>query len=89
MRLNKPDLIAAVAAQCGVSKAVAGQIIDELCSQITTAAAEGATVALHGFGIFTPRTRAARIGRNPATGAAVEIPASTSLTFKASKKVGK
>jgi DNA-binding protein HU-beta len=50
---------------------------------IATALAEGDKVALPGFGTFETRSRAARIGRNPRTGEALDIPASTAPTFKA------
>ena len=48
---------------------------------------EGEEVTIHGFGKFAPATRAARVGRNPQTGEAINIPARVDLTFKAGKQV--
>lgn len=56
-----------------------------LLTAISQAAESGKTVNLPGFGRFSVKERAARIGRNPGTGAEVQIPASRSLCFKASK----
>ena len=68
-----------------VSVATATAIIDETLATISVAVAAGSKVSLRGFGGFSPRTRHARIGRNPRSGAAVEIPSKTTMVFKASK----
>ena len=81
--MNKSELIDALAAKTELSKAAAGQSIDALVEIITTAVAKGDDVALVGFGTFKSAKRAARTGRNPQTGAALKIAASTVPKFTA------
>ena len=81
--MNKNDLIEALAAKVDVTKAAAGKSIDALVEIITMAVAKGGDVALIGFGTFSSSKRAARTGRNPQTGAALKIAASTVPKFKA------
>ncbi len=81
--MNKPELVEALAAKTDVSKAAAAASIDALVEIITTAVAKGHDVALIGFGTFSSSKRAARSGRNPSTGAAMKIAASTVPKFKA------
>ncbi len=83
--LPKADLIRNVAADASVSKAQAEAVLAALGPVIRTSTANGYTVALPGLGRFAAKVRAARVGRNPATGAPLDIPESTVLTFKASK----
>ena len=83
--MNKTELAAAVAAKTELSKKDAEAAVNAVLASITDALAEGDKVALVGFGTFDVKTRAARTGLNPRTGAAVEIPASTVPTFKAGK----
>ena len=66
-----------------VSKAAAGKSIDALVEIITATVAKGDDVALIGFGTFKPSQRAARAGKNPKTGEALKIAATTVPTFKA------
>jgi DNA-binding protein HU-beta len=84
-KMTKADLIASTAAAHGITKAHAGKIVDHVFDQIRAHVAAGTPVAVPGFGTFSLRKRAARTGRNPATGAPVEIAATTTLHFKASK----
>ena len=81
--MNKSELIEALAAKVDISKAAAGNAIDALVEIITATIAKGDDVALVGFGTFKSAKRAARTGRNPATGAALKIAASTVPKFSA------
>ena len=83
--MNKQELVDAVAARTGTSKASAAETLDALVDTITTALAQGDTVQLVGFGSFSTGARAARIGRNPATGAEIQIAAATTVKFTAGK----
>jgi DNA-binding protein HU-beta len=83
--LPKADLVAFVAADAGVSKTQAQAVLDALGPVVSANAANGYTITLPGLGRFTEKVRAARTGRNPATGVPVEIPESRVLTFKPSK----
>jgi DNA-binding protein HU-beta len=81
--MNKSELIEALAAKTDVTKAAAGKSIEALLEIITASVADGDDVALIGFGTFKASTRAARTGKNPKTGEALEIAATTVPTFKA------
>ncbi|WP_207003794.1 HU family DNA-binding protein [Trinickia mobilis] len=83
--MNKQELIDAVAADIGESKAVTGETIHAVLAVITRAVAEGETVQLVGFGSFSRGQRAARTGRNPATGAEMQISAAKTVKFTAGK----
>lgn len=81
--MKKVELIEAVAAKAGLTKADAGRALDATIEAITGALVKGDRVPLVGFGTFATSKRAARVGRNPQTGAEVQIPARTAVTFKA------
>jgi DNA-binding protein HU-beta len=83
--MNKQELVDAIAAKTGSSKAAAADTLDALIGTITTAVTEGDTVQLIGFGSFSTGARAARVGRNPATGAEIRIPAAKTVKFTAGK----
>ena len=83
--MNKQELVDAVAAATGESKAATGETIDAFIGALTSAVKSGDTVQLIGFGSFSTGARAARIGRNPATGAEIQIPAATTVKFTAGK----
>ena len=83
--MNKGDLISAVAASTGSSKADAGRAVDAVTSAIAGELGGGGSVSLVGFGTFSVSHRAARMGRNPATGEAIQINASNVPKFKAGK----
>ena len=83
--MNKGDLISAVAAGTGLSKADAGRAIDATTSAIAGELSGSGSVSLVGFGTFSVSHRAARMGRNPATGASIHINASNVPKFKAGK----
>ena len=81
--MNKSELIEALATKAEVSKAAAGKSVDALVEIITATVAKGDTVALVGFGTFKPAKRAARTGKNPKTGEALKIAATTLPKFSA------
>ncbi|MEJ2213083.1 MAG: HU family DNA-binding protein [Gammaproteobacteria bacterium] len=83
--MNKTELIDAMADSADISKAAAGRAFDAAVSAITDALQKGDQVSLIGFGTFMVRERAARTGRNPQTGATIQIKASKSPSFKAGK----
>ncbi|MFC5299962.1 HU family DNA-binding protein [Azospira restricta] len=81
--MNKSELIDAIAAGADISKAAAGRALDAAVAAITTAVSKGDNVTLVGFGSFKAAKRAARTGKNPKTGAAIKIPATTVPKFSA------
>jgi len=82
--MNKSELIEAIAKRVsGVSRKSAGDMVDAFIETSQGALKKGESVALIGFGTFTTRKRAARIGRNPRTGEAIKIPASKAVKFSA------
>ncbi|AIS93949.1 MULTISPECIES: HU family DNA-binding protein [pseudomallei group] len=83
--MNKADLINHVAAETGLTKADSGFALEAVLEGITKALRKGGTVTLTGFGVFSVGARAARTGRNPATGEEIKIPASKAPKFKAGK----
>ena len=83
--MNKSELIDAIAEKGGLSKAAAGKALDATIAAVTDALKAGDTVTLVGFGTFSVKERAARTGRNPQTGATLEIKASKVPSFKAGK----
>jgi DNA-binding protein HU-beta len=83
--MNKQQLIDAIAAQAEISKADAARALDALTDIVTSELKNGEQVALIGFGTFVTSERSARTGRNPQTGEALEIAASTVAKFKPGK----
>lgn len=83
--MNKSELIEAVAASADIPKAAAGRAVDAVVESITNALKSGDQVVLVGFGTFAVKERAARTGRNPQTGAPIEIAAAKIPGFKAGK----
>jgi DNA-binding protein HU-beta len=83
--MNKSDLIEAMADSADISKAAAGRALDGLIDAITASVKNDDPVSIVGFGTFLLRERAARTGRNPKTGMAIEIAASKTPAFKAGK----
>lgn len=84
--MNKSELIDAIAAKVeGVTKAKIAEIVDATTGSIGEALTKGDKVQLIGFGTFETRARAARTGRNPQTGATLEIKASKTPAFSAGK----
>lgn len=83
--MNKSDLIEKIAEAADISKAAAARALDAFTDAVTVALKEGDTVSLVGFGTFSVKERAARKGRNPQTGATIEIKASKTPSFKPGK----
>ncbi len=83
--MNKTELVAAIAEESGLTKADAGRALDATVSTITKAMSSGDSVAIIGFGTFKVGDRAARTGRNPQTGAEMQIPAARVPKFAAGK----
>ena len=82
---DKKEIVDAVSASAGVSKKDTAAVIDSLLAAITDAVVKGDSVRFTGFGTFESRKRPARTGHNPATGATIDIPASTVPAFKSGK----
>ena len=83
--MNKSELIDAIAASADIPKAAAGRALDAVIESVTGALKAGDSVVLVGFGTFSVKERAARTGRNPQTGKAIEIAAAKVPGFKAGK----
>lgn len=83
--MNKSELIEQVAKHAELSKADAGRALDGFIGAVSKALKKGDTVSLVGFGTFSVKKRAARTGRNPATGETIKIKASKTPSFKAGK----
>jgi DNA-binding protein HU-beta len=85
VHMNKQELIDAVAAATGESKAATAQVVDAFIETVTSTVVKGETVQLIGFGSFGTGARAARVGRNPATGQEIQIAAAKTVKFTAGK----
>lgn len=83
--MNKSDLIEKIAINADISKASAGRSLNSIITTITDELANGGEVALVGFGTYKVNDRAARKGRNPQTGAEIQIAAAKVPSFKAGK----
>jgi DNA-binding protein HU-beta len=83
--MNKGELIEAVAAAADLTKADATKAVEAFVDTVTRTLRRGDQVAIVGFGSFSVKSRAARQGRNPKTGATIDIPASRVPGFKAGK----
>ena len=83
--MNKTELIAAVAAKTGITKKDAEGIVSAAFDTIAQELSKGEKVQISGFGSFEVKNREARVGRNPHTKEAIEIPAAKVPAFKAAK----
>ena len=83
--MNKTELIAIAAENAGLTKKDTERVLNAAIDAITLALVRGEKVQLSGFGTFETKDREARIGRNPHTKEAIEIPATRVPSFKASK----
>ena len=81
--MNKSELIDAMAADAGISKAAAKAALDSLTNNVTSALQKGDKVALVGWGTWSVSKRAPRSGRNPQTGKEIQIAAKNVVKFKA------
>jgi DNA-binding protein HU-beta len=85
--MNTSDLADGLAASNGITKADARKLVDGVFAAIADAAAKGEEVSLNGFGKFKVKDTPAREGRNPSTGATIQIAAAKKLTFTPAKQV--
>ena len=83
--MNKTELVAVVAEKSGITKKDAERVVSATFETITTQLMKSEKVQISGFGIFEVKEREARVGRNPRTKEAIEIPASKAPAFKPSK----
>ena len=83
--MNKSELIDVLAEACGSTKIAANRLVDAFVETVTDTLKKGEQVVLPGFGSFSIGNRAARTGRNPQTGDAIEIKASRVAKFKPGK----
>jgi len=83
--MNKSELVEKIAEGADISQASASRVLNSLISSVTEVLASGGDVALVGFGTYKVNDRAARTGRNPQTGAALQIAAAKVPAFKAGK----
>ena len=87
--MNKTELSAKVAQIAELDKKTADKAVNAVFEVLSQAFEAEEKVQIMGFGTFETRERAARQGRNPATGESIEIPAGKTLVFKASKTLKK
>lgn len=83
--MNKTELIAVAAESTGMTKKDTERVLNAAIDAITASLVKGEKVQLSGFGTFEIKEREKRVGRNPHTKQAIEIPATRVPTFKASK----
>jgi nucleoid DNA-binding protein len=83
--MNKAELISAVADATKLTKTDIGTVLDSILETIETSLKKKNDVSLVGFGSWNRKSRAARTGRNPQTGAAIKIAAKNTVTFSAGK----
>lgn len=83
--MNKSELVDAIADAADLSKASAGRALDAAIDAVASTLQKGDQVSLVGFGTFSVKHRAARTGRNPQTGAEIQIKAANVPSFKAGK----
>ncbi len=87
--MNKSDLIDAMAADAGISKASAKLALDSFTGNVTKSLKKGDKVSLVGWGTWSVSSRAARTGRNPQTGKPIQIAAKKVAKFKAGAGLAK
>ncbi len=85
--MTKEELVAKAAQSADITKTQADKALKSILANIEGALAKGDKVSLVGFGTFSVVRRAAREGRNPATGATIQIPAANVPKFKPGKKL--
>lgn len=81
--MNKSELVEAIATSADISKAAAERALSAMIEAVVKTVAKGDTVTLVGFGSFKSSKRAARTGKNPKTGEALKIAATTVPKFSA------
>lgn len=83
--MTKDEMIAKMADEAGISKKQATEALQTFMSSVTTHLKKGEKVSFSGFGTFSVSKRKARTGRNPQTGATINIPATNVPVFRAGK----
>ena len=83
--MTKDEMIALMAKNSGITKRQAGEALQTFMSGVTTQLKKGKKVSFAGFGTFSISKRKARTGRNPQTGASIQIPATKVPVFRAGK----
>lgn len=83
--MNKKELVEKIAANAGTTRSVAEGVLNATIQEITAALKTGDSVQLVGFGTFSTRDRAPRVGRNPRTKEPIQISASKAPVFSAGK----
>jgi DNA-binding protein HU-beta len=83
--MNKGDLIDAIARDAAITKTQAQNALDSLVDNVQSALKQGQKVTVVGFGTFSTSNREARVGRNPQTGASIQIAAKKVVKFAAGK----
>lgn len=83
--MNKKELVKAISEKLEITQKAAGEQLDAILDVIIEELANGGEVKISGFGTFSVAERAAREGRNPATGETIQIAASRAPKFKAAK----
>ncbi|MDA3883139.1 MAG: HU family DNA-binding protein [Bacteroidales bacterium] len=86
--MNKSELVSAIAAESGLTKAESEKALNATTEAIKNALAKGESIQLIGFGTFSISERSARTGRNPQTGKEIQIAAKKVAKFKAGKALG-
>lgn len=84
MATNRAQMIDIIAEKASITKTQAKEALKAFTDEVTLTVQAKETLQLKGFGSFAPVERAARAGRNPSTGASIQIPAKTTLKFKPS-----
>ena len=83
--MNKQEIVAKIAKDCGLSKTAAAATVDSLIDGIVKSLKKGQPVTFVGFGTFKTAQRKARMARNPQTGASIKIPKRRVVRFTAGK----
>ena len=87
--MNKADLVNEIAKETGLTKTKSSEVVDTIVNAISSSLKKGEKVTLVGFGTFSTSKRSARKGRNPKTGAVINIPGKTVARFKAGSELTK
>ncbi len=82
--MTKADIIDSVYARLGLTKKESTEVVELLIETMKSTLARGETIKIHGFGHFQVHDKPSRLGRNPQSGAAIELPARRVLSFRAS-----
>ena len=85
--MSKKVIVEAVAREAGMTQAAADKVVSAVLDAVSAELAKGEKVSFPGFGTFEVRERSARTGRNPQTGAEIQIAASKSVGFKQGSKL--